>query len=63
MTVLRKTARANGVYVRVVRNTLARRAVEGTAFECLTEVFSGPTLIAFSNEHPGAAAPSVKRLC
>ena len=60
MTVLRKTARANGVYVRVVRNTLARRAVEGTAFECLTEVFSGPTLIAFSNEHPGAAARLLK---
>ncbi|MCL2920090.1 MULTISPECIES: 50S ribosomal protein L10 [Shewanella] len=60
MTTLRKTARANGVYVRVVRNTLARRAVEGTAFECLSEVFTGPTLIAFSNEHPGAAARLLK---
>jgi large subunit ribosomal protein L10 len=60
MTVLRKTARANGVYVRVVRNTLAKRAVEGTAFECLAETFTGPTLIAFSLEHPGAAARLLK---
>ncbi|MCE1768067.1 50S ribosomal protein L10, partial [Enterobacter hormaechei] len=42
--------------IRVVRNTLIRRAVEGTAYECLKEAFVGPTLIAFSNEHPGAAA-------
>ena len=56
MTGLRKAARENGVFVRVVRNTLARRAVQGTAFECLAETFTGPTLIAFSNEHPGAAA-------
>lgn len=60
MTVLRKAARANGVYVRVVRNTLAKRAVEGTAFECLAETFTGPTLIAFSLEHPGAAARLLK---
>ncbi|WEM42153.1 50S ribosomal protein L10 [Photobacterium sp. DA100] len=56
MTSLRKLARENGVYLKVVRNTLARRAVEGTDFECLTETFVGPTLIGFSNEHPGAAA-------
>lgn len=56
MTTLRKQAREAGVYMRVVRNTLLRRAVEGTDFECLTETFKGPTLIAFSNEHPGAAA-------
>ncbi|WP_163938229.1 50S ribosomal protein L10 [Paraferrimonas sp. SM1919] len=56
MTSLRKAAREAGVYVKVVRNTLARRAVEGTDYECLTDVFVGPTLIAFSNEHPGAAA-------
>ncbi|UJF22139.1 50S ribosomal protein L10 [Shewanella sp. OMA3-2] len=60
MTGLRKAARANGVYVRVVRNTLAKRAVEGTAFECLAETFTGPTLIAFSLEHPGAAARLLK---
>jgi len=56
MTTLRKEAREAGVWMRVVRNTLAKRAVEGTEYECLTENFVGPTLIAFSTEHPGAAA-------
>jgi len=56
MTSLRKLARESGVWVKVVRNTLARRAVEGTDYECLNEQFVGPTLIAFSTEHPGAGA-------
>lgn len=56
MTQLRKSAREAGVTVRTVRNTLLRLAVKGTDYECLTETFAGPTLIAFSNEHPGAAA-------
>ncbi|SFU76877.1 50S ribosomal protein L10 [Xenorhabdus koppenhoeferi] len=56
MTELRKACREAGVNVRVVRNTLLRRAVEGTQYECLKEAFFGPTLIAFSSEHPGAAA-------
>jgi len=56
MTDLRKQARENGVELRVVRNTLARRALEGTQWECLNESFVGPTLLAFSTEHPGAAA-------
>lgn len=56
MTALRKEAREAGVWMKVIRNTLARRAVEGTQYECLTDVFTGPTLIAFSSEHPGAAA-------
>lgn len=56
MTALRKEARENGVWLKVVRNTLARRALEGTAYECLSDTFVGPTLIAFSNEHPGAGA-------
>ena len=56
MTTLRKSAREAGVYMRVVRNTLLTRAVEGTDFACMNDVFVGPTLIAFSNEHPGAAA-------
>lgn len=56
MTTLRKSARDAGVYMRVVRNTLLRRIVEGTPYECLKDSFVGPTLIAFSNEHPGAAA-------
>ena len=60
MTALRKTARENGVWLRVVRNTLARRAVTGSAFECLSDSFVGPTIIAFSNEHPGAGARILK---
>lgn len=56
MTTLRKEAREAGVWMKVVRNTLARRAVEGTPYELLTDSFVGPTLIAFSSEHPGAAA-------
>jgi len=56
MTTLRKLARDNGVWLKVVRNTLARRAVQGTSYEGLADVFVGPTLIAFSMEHPGAGA-------
>lgn len=56
MTALRKEARENGVWLKVVRNTLARRAVEGTDYECLIESFAGPSIIAFSTDHPGAGA-------
>ncbi|MFC4657098.1 50S ribosomal protein L10 [Rheinheimera marina] len=56
ITELRKQAREAGVWMKVVRNTLVRRAVAGTEFECLNDAFVGPTLIAFSKEHPGAAA-------
>lgn len=56
MTALRKLARDNGVWLKVVRNTLARRAVKGTSYEGLADSFVGPTLIAFSMEHPGAGA-------
>jgi len=56
LTVLRKQARSNGVYLRVVKNTLARRAVADTDFECMAEGFKGPLVLAFSQEDPGAAA-------
>ncbi len=56
MTELRAKARTSGVYLRVVRNTLARRAVQDTEFECLSEHLSGPLVLAFSKEEPGAAA-------
>jgi large subunit ribosomal protein L10 len=56
MTELRQKARDTGVYLRVVRNTLAKRAVEGTEYECLDESLVGPTVLAFSQEDPGAAA-------
>ena len=56
MIEMRAKARASGVYLRVVRNTLAKRAIEGTEYECLTEALVGPTLLAFSQEDPGSAA-------
>lgn len=56
MTELRAKARAEGVYVKVVRNTLARRAVKGTEYECLSDSFVGPSLLGFSISDPGAAA-------
>ncbi len=60
MTELRKEARAAGVYMRVDKNTLARRAVEGTEFECMQETLKGPILLAFAKEDPGAAARVIK---
>jgi large subunit ribosomal protein L10 len=60
MTAMRAKARETGVYLRVVRNTLAKRAIEGTEFECLDEAFLGPTLVAFSQDEPGAAARLIK---
>lgn len=60
LTELRAKARESGVYMRVVRNTLARRAVEGTEFECLDPALVGPSLFAFSLEDPGAAARILK---
>ena len=56
LTELRKKARETGVYLRVVKNTLARRAVSGTEFECMQSGLVGPLLIAFSMEDPGSAA-------
>ena len=60
MTELRSNARDSGVYLRVIKNTLARRAIEGTEFECLNDSLSGPLLIAFAKEDPGAAARVIK---
>lgn len=60
MTDLRVKARENGVYLRVIRNTLAKRAVEGTDFACMQEALTGPVLCAFSQEDPGAAARLLK---
>ena len=60
MTEFRVKARSEGVYVRVVKNTLAKRAIDGTDFECLADSISGPIILAFSKEDPGAAARVVK---
>lgn len=56
MTELRAKARKNGVYLRVVRNTLAKRALEDTAFACMQDALVGSIFLAFSYEDPGAAA-------
>ena len=60
MTELRREARNAGVYLRVVKNTLARRAVKGTEFECMEETLKGPILLAFAKDDPGAAARVIK---
>ena len=56
MTELRKTAREAGVQVRVIRNTLAKRAFEGTELECMNDALTGPCIVAFAMEDPGASA-------
>ena len=56
MTALRQTARENEVTLRVVRNTLAKRALAGTEYECVNDSLSGPSLFGFSMQDPGAAA-------
>ena len=60
MTDLRAKARESGVYLRVVKNTLARKAIAGTPFECVGEKLKGPLILAFSKDDPGAAARLVK---
>jgi large subunit ribosomal protein L10 len=60
MTDLRTKARKSGVYLRVVKNTLARKAIAGTQFECVGDSLKGPLILAFSKEDPGAAARLVK---
>ena len=56
ITKLRALSRDVGVKINIVRNTLLNLAVQGTSFECLKNTFNGPTLIAYSLEHPGSAA-------
>ena len=56
ITDLRRRARESNVYLRVVANTLLKRAVAGTEYECLNEAANGPTMLAFSREDPGSAA-------
>ena len=56
MTELRKAAREAGVYLRVVRNNLAKRALADTSFACMTDSLVGPLILAFSQEDLGSAA-------
>jgi len=60
MTAMRKKARESGVYLKVVKNTLASRAVVGTEFEVVKDALTGPLLYAFSTEEPGAAGRLIK---
>ena len=60
MTDLRAKARKSGVYLRVVKNTLARKAIAGTQFEVVGKSLKGPLILAFSKDDPGAAARLVK---
>ncbi|MCK5727390.1 MAG: 50S ribosomal protein L10 [Thiotrichaceae bacterium] len=60
MTELRAKARADDVYLRVVKNNLAKIALTNTEFECMAEGLSGPMILAFSQEDPGAAARVIK---
>ncbi|WP_169392488.1 MULTISPECIES: 50S ribosomal protein L10 [Psychrobacter] len=56
LTKLREQAREKGVVLKVVKNTLAKRAFEGTKFECMSDSLTGPLLLAFSMEDLGSAA-------
>lgn len=60
MTDLRAKARKNGIYLRVVRNTLAKRAIENTDFACMQDSLVGSVFLAFSQEDPGAVARLLK---
>ena len=60
LTDLRVKAREDNVYLRVVKNSLARRALEDTDFACMSERLTGPLILAFSQEDPGAAARVTK---
>jgi len=60
MTAMRKQARETGVFLKVVKNTLALRAVQGTDFACAQDQLTGPLLYAFSLEEPGAAGRLIK---
>jgi len=60
MTELRAKARKQGVYMRVVKNTLARKALAGTTFASVGPKLKGPLVLAFSKDDPGAAARVVK---
>ncbi len=60
MTELRQIARDAGIYLRVVRNTLARRALEDTNFDCMREGLTGQLILAFSKDELGAAAKVVR---
>ncbi len=60
LTDLRRKARDGGVFLKVSKNSLVRRAIEDTDFACVTEALTGPMIYAFSKQEPGAAGRLVK---
>lgn len=60
MTELRAQARKEDVYLRIVRNTLAKRALKDTEFSCLNDALKGPLFLALSKNAPGDAARLLK---
>ena len=60
MTKLRHEARNAGVYLKVVKNPLARRALTDTGYACMSDSLRGPLVLAFSKEEPAAAARVVR---
>ncbi len=60
MTQLRKQAREQKVRLRVIRNTLARRAFKDSSHDCLCDNFVGPTLVALSEDELGLPARVLK---
>ncbi len=60
LTNMRKKARESGVFLKVAKNTLVSRAVEGTDYANIQDSLTGPLLFAFSQEDPGAAGRLIK---
>ena len=56
LTKLRSNAKDLNVYLKVVKNTLAKRAIKDTDFECMQNGLKGPLILAFSRDNPGSAA-------
>ncbi len=59
-TEMRSEARKTGVFLKVAKNTLVKRGVQGTDFECVADSLVGPMLYAFAIEDPGCAARLIK---
>jgi large subunit ribosomal protein L10 len=60
VTELRQKAREHNIYVRIVRNTLMRRVLEGTSYECLADALTGPIILMFTSDEPGTSARVVR---
>ena len=60
LTSLRKEAKNQSVHLKVIKNTLAKRALENTKFDSLNDILTGPTLLAFSMDDFQSAAKLIK---